>query len=74
VNAPPMWKTLKSTSMSASHGWVSGECGADVEDTEKYFHVPATLLRALSAIDDVAETWKHFSASSMPVMEAWGLW
>jgi len=36
---------------------------ADVEDAERRFHVPATSLEVLGASDDVAEPWKHFSAS-----------
>ena len=37
---------------------------ADVEDAERCFHVPATLLEVLGASDDVARTWKCFSVSS----------
>jgi hypothetical protein len=51
-----------------------GECGADVEDAERRFHVSATSLEALSASNDVAETWKCFSATSTSATWAWGLW
>ena len=36
----------------------------DVGDAERRFHVLATPLEVLGTSDDVAGTWKHFSASS----------
>jgi len=47
---------------------------ADIEDTEKCFHVPATSSEAPSTSDGVAGTWKRFSASSTSAMRAWGSW
>jgi hypothetical protein len=36
---------------------------ANIEVAEKRFHVSATSLLALSASDDIAGTWRHFSAA-----------
>ena len=37
---------------------------ANVEDTERCFHVPVTPSEVLGASNNVAGTWKHFSVSS----------
>ena len=48
---------------------------ADEKAAEKHFHVPATLLEVLSApSDNVAGTWKCFSAASTSVKWAGRLW
>ena len=44
---------------------------ADVEDTEKRFHVPATLSEALSTSDSNARTQRRFSASYTLAKGAW---
>ena len=36
----------------------------DVEDAERHFHVPVMPSEVLGTSDNVAGTWKHFSASS----------
>ena len=64
--------------------WLMGlvaQCGgiacnifADVEDTEKHFHVPVTLSEAPSTSDSVTGTWKRLSASSTSATWALGSW
>ena len=40
---------------------------ANMEDTERRFHVPAMPLEVLGTSDNVTGTWKRFSASSTSV-------
>ena len=75
------------TFTQTAHSWASWWMGfaaqrrgvvvyifANIEDTEKCFHVPATSSEALGTSNSVAGTWKCFPASSMLAMWAWGLW
>ena len=58
----------------AQHGGITCNIFADVEDTEKCFHVPAMSSEVPSTSDSVAGTWKRLSASSTSAMWALGSW